>query len=164
MILDTWHAHHTANHLKAARRSGANIWVSQLTISLSGPILCSSHYTHLLSGYTIDTGPRGAKRRCDAQLEDFFFCLIFSASWSLSFPLSPLFYLPLVSSPPLCLSEGLLSPAGGRSVSKDFSNCLTPWQQALKTLAYKCMLVHKQMQTHTLTNVYLHAHRNVLYT
>ncbi len=59
---------------------------------------------------------------------------LLSSFFLVSFSLSFIFLIsPLYPPPPPYLSVGILSPAGGRSVSEDFLNCLTPWKQALKT-------------------------------
>lgn len=68
-------------------------------------------------------------------------------------------HLPLLTSPPLCLSPWgfSLQQVASQSVSKDFSNCLTPWQQAFKNNTH--IQMHACAQTRTLANAYFHAPR-----
>ena len=142
-IFNTWHAHHIANHLKAACGNWATMWDTKLTISLFSLILYLSHYIHLMSGCDIDTGhiTRG-----------FLPLFLFILTSLLSF-LTSLFPPPLLS-----VSVGILSPAGGQSVSKDSSNCLAPWQHAMKTtVMHAC--TQTNTNTHTLIHVYVHAQR-----
>lgn len=139
--LGSWHAHHIANHLKAACGNWATMWDAKLTISLFSLILYLSHSIHLMSGCDIDTGhtTRG-----------FLPLFLFIFTSLLSF-LTSLFPPPLLS-----VSAGFLSPAGGQSVSKDSSNCLTPWQHTMKTTL---MHASTQTNTNTHTHVYVHAQR-----
>lgn len=98
-LFSTWLALHTGNLRRAARR--------RKTCDLVPFHVHCMKPTHMRVPENI---------RSVAQLLNFFFSLLF-------FAFSPYFSLhgPLVSSPPLRLSAGLLPAAGGQSVSKDLS-------------------------------------------